>query len=341
MQQIELCVEAEMALIAELRPDAVVGDFRPTLSISCELSRRPYIAVASACWTRYSALAPRAPWGHILGRLCGQRAADWAFSRLRARMLRRCIAPFNDFCHRRGLPPRRSILDLLESRFLNLLTDVPQLFPLTRQPSHYCYIGPALWEPYPTPPEWFGRLRNDLPTICVNMPAAGLVEMLHAALDTLGHSNTQLVMTTGGPEPTASLPPNCFVDRFALSSRIVERSDMVVCHGDSDTVYQALAAGVPVLGIPTTLEQEVNVRRAEELGVGLTLPVRRLTAARLAEAANELLTRPSYRTRAAELARSIKSYDAATLGAKAIIKRLNQVRNADCGVRSDEELPVA
>lgn len=47
-------VEQELALMDQLRPDVVVGDFRLSLRISASLRRIPYVNVTNAYWSLYA-----------------------------------------------------------------------------------------------------------------------------------------------------------------------------------------------------------------------------------------------------------------------------------------------
>ena len=46
-------VEDDRRLLAEVRPDLVVGDFRLSLSVSARLARVPYVTVSNAYWSPY------------------------------------------------------------------------------------------------------------------------------------------------------------------------------------------------------------------------------------------------------------------------------------------------
>jgi UDP:flavonoid glycosyltransferase YjiC (YdhE family) len=75
----------------------------------------------------------------------------------------------------------------------------------------------------------------------------------------------------------------------------------VITNGGSSTGYQALAAGVPVLGIPSNLDQYLAMQAIERAGAGVTLRSGGLRADEVRQAAIRLLdARPT--KRAAEAA---------------------------------------
>ena len=47
-------VEEDQRLMAAVRPDVVVGDFRISLGVSAELSGIPYVTVTNAYWSPYA-----------------------------------------------------------------------------------------------------------------------------------------------------------------------------------------------------------------------------------------------------------------------------------------------
>ena len=49
---------------------------------------------------------------------------------------------------------------------------------------------------------------------------------------------------------------------------VLNHVDLMICHGGNGTIYQALAQGVPILGLTSIFEQEWNMNRVEELGLG-------------------------------------------------------------------------
>jgi UDP:flavonoid glycosyltransferase YjiC (YdhE family) len=67
------------------------------------------------------------------------------------------------------------------------------------------------------------------------------------------------------------VPDNIFVERYAPGDALLAVSDVVISHGGNGTIYQALEAGVPIIGFPGIFDQEINMQRVEALGAGLSL----------------------------------------------------------------------
>ncbi|MDD5328894.1 MAG: glycosyltransferase, partial [Sulfuricella sp.] len=88
------------------------------------------------------------------------------------------------------------------------------------------------------------------------------------------------------------------------------RAQLVICNGGSPTSQQALAAGVPVLGIAGNLDQFLNMQAVEARGAGLCLRADRATPIAIRHATTRLLGNPAFRDSAGKLAGIFAGYDA-------------------------------
>jgi UDP:flavonoid glycosyltransferase YjiC (YdhE family) len=67
------------------------------------------------------------------------------------------------------------------------------------------------------------------------------------------------------------VPSIIFLAEYLPGELAAARSDLVIYNGGSPTCYQALAAGVPVIGVFTNLDQYLNMHYLQSDGVGLLL----------------------------------------------------------------------
>ncbi|GAA4596798.1 hypothetical protein GCM10023107_38920 [Actinoplanes octamycinicus] len=88
------------------------------------------------------------------------------------------------------------------------------------------------------------------------------------------------------------------------SHLVMPRVDLAVTAGGQGSVQTAMAAGVPLLGIPLQLEQDLNVTLLERRGAARWVAPRQAGSSRLTALASELLTDGRYR-RAAEAIREV------------------------------------
>jgi UDP:flavonoid glycosyltransferase YjiC (YdhE family) len=90
----------------------------------------------------------------------------------------------------------------------------------------------------------------------------------------------------------------------------VQRSNLVICNGGSLTTYQALATGVPILGLCSNMDQLLNMNAIERLGAGLSLRAARVLAIQLKEAVQSLLDTPAYDQAAGQAGERFRRVDA-------------------------------
>lgn len=98
---------------------------------------------------------------------------------------------------------------------------------------------------------------------------------------------------------------------------------LVVHHAGAGTTGAAVRAGVPSLGVPVFADQPLWASRLAAMGVGPEpVPMRRLTAYRLAAAIRQSLAGPRYARNAARLAETVREED----GAEPVLAALDSIR---------------
>ena len=101
------------------------------------------------------------------------------------------------------------------------------------------------------------------------------------------------------------------------------RMAAVVHHAGAGTTAAGLRAGVPAVPVPFMVDQPFWARRLVGLGVAPeAIPVRRLTADRLAAAITEAVGNPGYRQRAATVAAQLAQED----GVAGVLRVLEDIR---------------
>ena len=112
--------------------------------------------------------------------------------------------------------------------------------------------------------------------------------------------------------PLHSLLPHCAV---------------LVHHGGIGTTAEALRAAVPQLVLPWAFDQFDNAQRVRALGVGLTLPSRRLRHDALRQALSQLLESPAL----ASACQRVAAWQQADPGLDALCQRLMRAVGDDAG----------
>lgn len=311
-------VESEISCITESYPDLIIGDFRLTLSISAEFCKVPYASILNGYWTNYYTASHTAPESLRIFSLLGPRISDISFKLIRSLFLKWAAKPFNKERARRGLKPCKNLFDVMASKELNLIVDIPEYTPLRNAPPNYNFVGPIIWEPNLEPPEWLKTLDAKKPVIYFTIGSTGFDNLLEEAISIYSDTDYQVIMTTGGAKVPHRIPSNFFVEQYAPGLKLMQVSDVVVCHGGNGTIYQALSRGVPIIGIPTMHDQWFNMERVEALGVGIRLSERNLQPDHVFDAVAKILSDRSFARNAQKLQKVIEKYDAPKRAAELI-----------------------
>ncbi|HEX4036911.1 MAG TPA: glycosyltransferase [Acidobacteriaceae bacterium] len=137
------------------------------------------------------------------------------------------------------------------------------------------------------------------------MHAGDFYEQSAAAAEMLGERAVLLVGADDRNLPRRKLPDSICVTRYAPYSKIFPLASVIVHQGGIGTTAQALRAGRPMLVMPYSHDQPDNARRVRRLGVAEVLGRPHYKAKQAAQLIRQLLSNPSYATRAAQVASGI------------------------------------
>jgi MGT family glycosyltransferase len=296
-EELDTFIQLELKMLENVQPAAVICDFQPTLTISAPIAGVPCITVANAYLTPY-AIPP-------FTNLVFHPLVRPFLEPIRRRMASK---PFRKLSKKYDIPPNTMLKDLLARGDLVLLPDIPEFAPTRKLPDHFRYCGPLVWEPDNGSIEGLETLDTNRPTLYFTLGSTGLPEIFHRILQDLRAEDYQVILTTGSQikaDELGSLPGNFLVKSFYPGSRILEHCDAVICHGGNGTVYQALAAGRPVVTIPTHVDQKANAYLLAQQGAGLTVNPEKMDM--VIPSLNRILTEPSFKTNAGRLKELIAS----------------------------------
>lgn len=134
--------------------------------------------------------------------------------------------------------------------------------------------------------------------------------------------NVRVIMSIGTTITEASLgspPANVVVQPYVPQLEVLRRASVFVSHGGMNSVSESLYHGVPLVVVPQMGEQEIVARQVEELGAGLCLAKKEVTADRLRASAQRVLDDDRFRQQAALVRQSFEAAGGAARGADAIL----------------------
>jgi UDP:flavonoid glycosyltransferase YjiC (YdhE family) len=127
-------------------------------------------------------------------------------------------------------------------------------------------------------------------------------------IQALALTNQRAILLSGwGGLQKANIPDSIFMIDAIPHSWLFPRVSAVIHHGGASTTAAGFKAGVPSIVIPFFGDQPFWGQRVTDLGVGSKpIPRKKLTAERLAEAIQEVVTNEDMRQRASQLGKQIQ-----------------------------------
>jgi UDP:flavonoid glycosyltransferase YjiC (YdhE family) len=309
---LERYIEADLEVLDAVKPDLVVGDFRLSLAVSAAVRKIPYAALTNAHWSPYSRLGPFPLPEHPLARVLGVTAATLMFRAARPIVFTQHAVPLNRLRRRYGLDPLGDLCHAYTHGDYTLYADTPGLVPTANLPSNHQYLGPVLWSPQVELPAWWNSLPQDQPLVYVTLGSSGQATLLPDIAAELAHMPLVAAMATAGRITPDALPDGIRAAAYLPGQEAARRSQLVICNGGSATVYQALAEGVPVLGIASNMDQHLTMQAVKRAGAGILLRAGQTDRRAVRQAVLELLASPGYRQAAGQVAAEFARYDAAS-----------------------------
>ncbi len=283
-------VEEERQLIRRLSPDLVIGDLRFSLPISARLEGVPSAILMNAYWSPHAlrrSIIPELP----ITRLIPPRWLSGVFRLAEPLVMAAHVRAINTIRQEWGLAPLPP-----DPRFMYvdgdyvLYPDVQGFIPVANHPPHHRYIGPCLWQvPEERPAWWEEMLADPRPKVFVSLGSSGPVRILPRLLRVLARLPVAVVMATSG----RSAPPDrrgVYVAPLLPFSETAAASKLVISHGGSSAFYPAIAAGTPVLGVPSNADQQISAAVLASSGAGLSLRVEEASERRLVESIETILS---------------------------------------------------
>ncbi|MBK8576148.1 MAG: GMC family oxidoreductase N-terminal domain-containing protein [Elusimicrobia bacterium] len=286
---IEKYVQQELALCETLQPDIVIGEFRPSLSISTRLLKIPYIGILNAYYSPTTHMRHIIP-EYVMTEWLPRKMAQGLFNLLRLWGYAKHARPVNAVRRRHGLPPLLGDLrHTLGDADWTLFPDIERLFPGRPISETQRYMGPISWTPEVPLPDWWDSLPTDRPVIYANLGSSGRNGVLQRVLDALGTLPVTVVAATAGRQTKLVPPANAFLTHFLPGKEAARRSALVITNGGNMSGYQALSEGKPFIGLASNVDQFLSMATFEDAGVAKLLRARTFAKKDLISAVQTLM----------------------------------------------------
>lgn len=155
--------------------------------------------------------------------------------------------------------------------------------------SRFKFVG-ATHNRKPRAGAWQNKNETGKPLILISEPTSSTDgRFLKLCIEAFAESQYYVVVSKAASSPevsAASLPRNFEINRDAFNCEILPFASLMLCQAGMGTTLESLYHGVPVIAVPPNAFNAEVAHRVAELGLGLHVPQRGMTAAALREAAN-------------------------------------------------------
>lgn len=291
-------VAGEVELFRKLNAVAAVMGSVLTFPISARAAQIPLINVIPFALSRmyFKNNLPAAPGkGSFVSRIF-----RWA-----AENIPLLTGNFSKVAAEHGLPPFRNLLSLWEGD-INLLTELPELFPEVRLERNWHFAGPIFAKldvPVPVEAEELFSEPGE-PIVYFAMGSSANRQVLQTILPWLGDLPVRVIAPIKDHLAgfTGTIPSNVTVTGWLPAHKVNPRCTAAIIHGGQGTVQTACMSGVPFLGIGMQPEQSINIQTAVDYGAALRLSRKKLDRKKFLSLVTKLLEDEALRKRATELA---------------------------------------
>ena len=296
--------------------DVVVGNFFLFgAQIGAEAEGVPYVfLVANLLSFPGSGTPPLGP-GFKPARGPLGRARDATLNRVMSRLFDKGLDQLNEVRRTNGLEPVNAVLEnFARADRLLMLTSGAFDYEGFSPPPNVRVVGPRLDDPA-WAGDWTPPAGGD-PLVLVGMSSTFMdhADVLQRVATALGELPVRGFLTTGpsiAPDAIVA-PPNVTVVERAPHSEVLRHASAAVTHAGHGTVIKALAAGVPVVGLPLGRDQLDNAARVVHHGAGLRLKPKARPEA-IANAVQRVISEPSFAANAERIAAAIAAETAEDL----------------------------
>ena len=261
-------VNEDLAIIDQIKPDFIIGDFRLSLAISARIKKIPYASITNAYWSPYADIkypVPEIP----LTKFVGVSIAQKLFDLVRPIVFKLHTLAFNQVCKKFRQPllggDLRKVYTHADYTFY---ADAKALIPMHLLPGNHQFIGPLLWSASVSLPTWWDTLPLDKPIIFVTLGSSGDSSVLPMLLETLNKMPVTVLCVTAKKIEIETSYSNVFSAEFLPAELAVKKADIVICNGGSPMVYQSIAENKFVIGLPSNLDQYLMMTLADNAGFG-------------------------------------------------------------------------
>jgi UDP:flavonoid glycosyltransferase YjiC (YdhE family) len=305
---VEKQVAEDLMLIEKIQPQLVVGDFRLSLAISARAKKIPYINLTNITWHPDASLRHCIP-DHWITRALGETLALPFSLVIQPIVLRKAARAYASAAARHGITIPKGLLELYVEGDQVFYADTGKIVHGVRLRPNEVIGGPILASIASMGNE-IPVFPKDRPTVVVSLGSSGPQKMIHKIVAALEEMNFNLIISTGGQNLSLKYPERAFVSHFIPLDQVLKQAQCLIFNGGSATGYMGLSNGVPLLSIPSNIDQMKFTDAVVQRGAGLRLRIEKLNRRSLQKTMQQLISDPAFSKSAREMEAEIKNENA-------------------------------
>jgi len=158
-------------------------------------------------------------------------------------------------------------------------------------------------------PDWWGKWPANKPVIYLSFGSSGDITLLDLFKNILKEMDVTVILTTSGRVAQENFPENFYVTQYVSGLEAARVAQLFITNGGSGAIYQALTHGVPVLGLPSNMDQFFLMERIEKLGAGILIRPSQATPELIVRAIENILIEKRYKDVAGGIGAHIRQFD--------------------------------
>ncbi len=172
----------------------------------------------------------------------------------------------------------------------------------------YLYIGPVINTDRQEEPMAISRQEDQkLIYIAVGTVYEANLQFFRDCFQAFADERYVVILSVGravDPSVLEPIPENFTVAQYVPQLAILEEADVFITHGGMNSISESITLSVPMIVVPNTLEQSINAARIEQLQAGLYLESTGVSAEKLQNAVNRVLSEASLKSGIGTIQRS-------------------------------------
>lgn len=272
------CMKEDEVLLRNIKPSLIISDFRFTMRICAKKYDIPFHVIANAYWSPKSLIERPMNWGSNGGgnQFYSKKDLEKNYLRYVSRFLR----DYNYLLSENDMEMVESIEDMYCSGDAVLYADIESFAPVSSLRENEKYIGPVTGKI-----EYFRTKETDYALskikqlketadrslVYLSMGSSGNFSIIENYLTVLAEQNVNIIVT-GGELNITSSQKNVYSSSYLYMEDIMPYMDVAITNGGSGANYQAYEAKVPIIALPSNVDQVLACARIEQLKAGIVIP---------------------------------------------------------------------